>query len=70
MNKPLTLAQQQYLVALIERAKAAQAAVTSYIDDYLRDEHGAPAGDGWQLRDIQTGFVLVDKPMMGAQGNL
>jgi hypothetical protein len=63
MNKPLTLSQQQYLTVLNERVRFAQQLVAvaqqnlqSYVDDYLRDEHGAPPAAGWQIRDVQRGF--------------
>lgn len=55
--KPLTVSQQQHLLALIERAKAAQATINQFVE-YLRDEHSAPEAAGWQLLDVQTGFVL------------
>lgn len=54
--KPLTVSQQQHLIALIERAKAAQATINQFVE-YLRDEHSAPEAAGWQLLDVQTGFV-------------
>lgn len=55
MNKPLTVSQQQHLLALIERVKAAQIALDAHIE-YLRDEHAAPEREHWMIRDIQTGF--------------
>ena len=57
MNKQLTLTQQQHLIALVERQKAAASAIAQFIE-YLRDEHGAPEHDGWRLTDIQTGFEM------------
>ena len=56
MVKALTISQQQHLLALIERQRAAQVAVATFIE-YLRDEHSAPEQEGWQIQDIQTGFV-------------
>ncbi|MCE7982548.1 MAG: hypothetical protein DYG89_15260 [Caldilinea sp. CFX5] len=64
MNKPLTLSQQQHLIALGERQAAAARAVAEFIE-YLRDEHGASPAEGWTLRDIQTGFVLPPPPPKG-----
>ncbi len=55
MNKPLTLSQQQHMLSLIERVRAAQMALNSHIE-YLRDEHSAPEHEGWAITDIQTGF--------------
>lgn len=56
--KQLTINQQQHLLALIERQKAAVATITQFIE-YLRDEHAAPEDEGWQIRDIQTGFTRL-----------
>jgi hypothetical protein len=58
MQKPLTLSQQQHLLALIERANAAKVSIDSFIE-YLRDEHSAPSNAGWQINDVQMGFVQV-----------
>lgn len=65
-NKPLTLSQQQHLLALHERLRAAEQVATAVVNaakvaintfiEYLEDEHGAPPGEGWTIRDIQTGF--------------
>lgn len=56
MQKSLSLSQQQHLLALIERASASQLAVNTFIE-YLRGEHSAPAASGWQITDVQMGFV-------------
>ena len=56
MNKPLTISQQQHLLALIERAKAAQGTINQFLE-YLRDEHSAPEMQGWAIADVQAGFV-------------
>jgi len=56
MNKPLTISQQQHLLALIERAKAAQGTINQFVE-YLRDEHEAPEMQGWAIADVQTGFI-------------
>lgn len=66
MNKPLTLSQQQHLLALHERLHAAEQVATAVVNaakvaintfiEYLEDEHGAPPSEGWVIRDIQTGF--------------
>lgn len=61
MQKPLTLSQQQHLLALIERANAAKVAIDSFVE-YLRDEHSAPLTTGWQINDVQTGFVQAQQP--------
>lgn len=56
MQKSLSLSQQQHLLALIERATSAKVAVDTFVE-YLRDEHSAPVASGWQITDVQTGFV-------------
>lgn len=56
MQKSLSLSQQQHLLALIERATSAKVAVDTFVE-YLRDEHSAPVAAGWQISDVQTGFV-------------
>lgn len=58
--KQLTVNQQQHLLVLIERQKAAVAAIAQFIE-YLRDEHAAPENEGWQIRDIQTGFERTER---------
>ena len=65
-NKPLTLSQQQHLLALHERLHAAEQVATAVVNaaktaintfiEYLEDEHSVAPGEGWVLRDIQTGF--------------
>ncbi len=70
MNKPLTLSQQQHLLVLHERLRAAEQVATAVVNaakvanntfiEYLEDEHGAPPGEGWVLRDVQTGFERPD----------
>lgn len=75
MRKPLTPSQQQHLLVLHERLRtaeqvaaavvnAARVAVNTFIE-YLEDEHGVPPGEGWVLRDIQTGF---ERPEEGNDG--
>ena len=39
----------------------AKATVNSFIG-YLEDEHSAPPGEGWTIRDIQTGFERPEAP--------
>lgn len=53
--KQLTVSQQQHFLLLLERQRAAAATIAHFLD-YLRDEHAAPAHEGWALRDIQRGF--------------
>lgn len=76
-NKPLTLSQQQYLAILYERVRTAEqlaqmavntakATVNSFIG-YLEDEHSAPPGEGWTIRDIQTGFERPDAAPPGGE---
>lgn len=61
MNKPLTISQQQHLLALIERAKAAQGTINQFLE-YLRDEHEAPEVQGWAISDVQAGFERPEAP--------
>lgn len=71
-NKPLTLSQQQHLLALHERLRATEQVATAIVNaakvaintfiEYLEDEHGAPPGEGWTIRDIQTGFERPEAP--------
>ncbi len=61
MDKRLTLSQQQHLLALVERARAAQAAINQFVE-YLRDEHDAPEANGWALDDVQVGFAQRPQP--------
>lgn len=58
--KKLTKIQQQHLLVLIERQKAAASTIAQFIE-YLRDEHSAPEHEGWQIRDIQVGFEQMPK---------
>lgn len=66
MNKPLTTNQQYHLIILNERVRsaeqmaqlavnAAKTEVNNFIE-YLADEHSAPPGEGWTLKDILVGF--------------
>lgn len=65
MNKPLTISQQQHLSDLVviakTRSQAAQEEINRFVE-YLRAEHGAPEQAGWQMMDIQTGFVQAAQP--------
>lgn len=56
-TRPLTPAQKAYVRTLNERATAAQAALNEYVDEYLRMELGTPMAEGWELRDLNIGFV-------------
>jgi len=53
--KPLTKAQQRYLVQLQVAVLQAQQALNGFVA-YLREEHNAPAPK-WELYNIQQGFV-------------
>lgn len=67
-TKPLTLSQQQHLLALIERRNAAQKTIETFLE-YLGDEYDAPAAEGWTLKDIQTGFVKTQQPSPDGGGS-
>jgi len=58
--KPLTISQQQHLLALVERRNAAQRTIESFLE-YLGDEYDAPSADGWVLNDVQVGFVKAQQ---------
>ena len=78
MNKPLTLSQQQHLLALHERLHAAEQVATAAVNaakvavntfiEYLEDEHDVPPGEGWVLRDVQTGFERPDVVLAPPKG--
>jgi len=54
-NKPLTEAEQEYLVALNTQVQNGQMALQNFLA-FLRKQHEAPATE-WELGDIRVGFT-------------
>jgi hypothetical protein len=58
--KPITAAQQKYLLSINNAMLAAQQHMNEFIA-YLRDEHNAPERE-WIIRDASIGFERAPAP--------